>query len=178
MSLLAPVVISAPLPAQAQTLQNWYGRAVPTALRPVQPLAVRVLTPNEMGNYLRADGKDDTDAGNDVDVDGTFDTNPDVITVRQEADGQPDRWTFAHELGHAVWAHTLSRADRKQYSSLYDGQKRAHHLVTRYAAQDAEEGFAEAYSFYVCAPPMLAARDMQSFQFFTHFVRRRASARP
>lgn len=171
----ASLAISAPSPAEAQSLQLWYARTVPVSLRPAQPFSVRVLTPDEMANYLRADGKDDADAGSDMgsdSVDGVFDTDPDVVTLRQEADGQPDLWTFAHELGHAVWMHTLSRADRKTYSALYNTQKRAHHLVTRYAAQNTEEGFAEAYSFYVCGPPMLAARDPLSFQFFLHYAGR------
>ena len=76
----------------------------------------------------------------DGDIDGVFENDPPRITLRLPDTGGPDMFTFAHEYGHYVWFALLSQADRKHYEAIYDKQRAAHHLVTRYAATELEEG--------------------------------------
>ena len=96
------------------------------------------------------------------DIDGVFESDPDRMALRLPAGGDMDMFTFAHEYGHYVWFHLLEQGRppslRERCTSV---SRAAHHLVTRYAATDVEEGFAEAFSFYVCEPPMLARRDLR-----------------
>jgi len=89
--------------------------------------------------------------------------------LRIPASGQPDLYTFAHEYGHYIWFNLLSRDDKKRYEGIYKKQKALHHLVTRYAQTDVEEGFAEAFSFYANEPPLLLRRDALSYQFLSQW---------
>ena len=126
-----------------------------------------------MHAYLRG-GNDDADRdqsahADDGDIDGVFEDNPVRITLRVPASGRPDLYTFAHEYGHYVWFDLLSRDDKRRYENLYRKQKAQHHLVTRYAQTDVEEGFAEAFSFYANAPALLLRRDALSSQFLSQW---------
>ncbi len=167
----AQISITAPSAAQARQMQAWYERHIPPRFRARSPILVRELDDAHMEAYLKGDDTDDAagpmshaddDAG---DIDGIFESGPDRITLRLCAPDGVDLFTFAHEYGHYVWFHLLSGDDRARYAAVYQRQLADHHLVTRYAATDLEEGFAEAFSFYACEPLMLAHRDPASFHF-------------
>ena len=173
----AQVAVSAPTDAQVRALGNWYAQHVPARFRAREAVDVSVLTDREMTAYLKGgDSEDDTGGAashadaDDGDIDGVFENDPPRLTLRLPASGDPDTFTLAHEYGHYVWFNLLSSADRKHYEVLYDKQRAAHHLVTRYAATELEEGFAEAFSFYVNQPPLLAHRDALSYQFLTQWT--------
>ncbi len=167
----AQLTVSAPSETQAHQLQSWYGHHVPPRFRANSPLAIRELNDAQMEAYLKGDAGGDSDnssshADDDTgDIDGVFESSPDRMALRLPSEGDLDVFTFAHEYGHYVWFHLLTKDDRHRYEAIYKRQLAAHHLVTRYAATDLEEGFAEAFSFYVCEPPMLARRDAASYQY-------------
>ena len=178
--LLAPhgaqaqfVVTGPPASPVAASLSAWFDHHVPARFRARERFEVHPLTDPQMAAYLQS-GDTDTDEGqnspqkshaDEGEIDGVFEDNPPRITLRVPETGDPDTFTFAHEYGHYVWFDLLTRDDRKRYEAVYKKQKAAHHLVTRYAATDAEEGFAEAFSFYVSEPPLLQRRDPASYQF-------------
>lgn len=171
----AQILVSAPSDAQARQMQAWYEHHVPRRFRAHSPILVREMDDAQMAAYLKGDDYNtDSAAGpvshtddGDGDIDGIFESDPDRIALRLSDTGTVDLFTFAHEYGHYVWFHLLSKDDRSRYEAVYDRQRAAHRLVTRYAATDLEEGFAEAFSFYACEPLMLSHRDQQSFQFLT-----------
>jgi hypothetical protein len=98
-------------------------------------------------------------------VDGIYQNESTTITLRQTRDSALLCRTFAHELGHFVWQRVLTDNDRKQYATLYAGQKLARSLVTPYAATSVEEGFAEAFSYFLTDPSLLSRRDSLSSTF-------------
>lgn len=171
----AQISVSAPSDAQARQMQAWYERHIPQRFRAQSPFVVRELNDAQMAAYLKGDDYNTDSAAGPVshtdedggDIDGIFESDPDRIALRLSPTGGVDLFTFAHEYGHFVWFHLLSKADRSRYESVYRRQRAGNHLVTRYAGTDLEEGFAEAFSFYACEPLMLARRDPLSFQFLT-----------
>lgn len=170
----AQVVVSGSSEAQAQKLQTWCEHHVPERYLAHSRLLVDILTDRQMDAYLSREQGDASHsaAADDGDVDGIFESDPDRITLRASDPDGPDNFTFGHEYGHYVWFHMLSKDDRNRYQKLYDRERAANKLVTRYAATDVEEGFAEAFSFYTCAPVMLEYRDPLSSQFLTHWTGR------
>jgi hypothetical protein len=172
----AQVSVSAPTDAQARQLQSWYEHHIPARFRARTPFSVRELNDAQMDAYLKGDenGQDDNSsshtADDDGDIDGVYESDPDRMALRLPAAGDIDMFTFAHEYGHYVWFDLLTDNDRRRYEALYKRQRAANHLVTRYAATDVEEGFAEAFSFYASAPPMLARRDPVSLDFLSQMA--------
>jgi hypothetical protein len=178
----AQVLISAPTAGQARALQAWYGQHIPARFCARGRLAIRELPDSQMDAYLRSNCGQDAHAAPDKsesagdsddvsDIDGVYEGDPDRISLRLYADGQPDRYTFAHEYGHYVWFRILTASERRRYVGIYDRQKAAHSLVTQYAATDVEEGFAEAFSFYAAGRRILAARDPASLKFLAGLCR-------
>ncbi len=49
-----------------------------------------------------------------------FESDPDRMALRLPASGELDVFTFAHEYGHYVWFHLLSKDDRSRYESIYN----------------------------------------------------------
>ena len=171
----AQLIVTGPPTPAAQALGSWWGQHIPTRYQARGRFEVHPLTDNQMEAYL-AEGQPgaDPDQNSHTDegeIDGIFEDNPPRITLRIPDTDPPDMFTFAHEYGHYVWFNLLSKDDRKHYGSLYKKQKAAHHLVTRYAETNAEEGFAEAFSFYANEAPLLLHRDPVSYQFLTQWNR-------
>jgi hypothetical protein len=169
----ADIVVRGTNGKKADELNAWCSRHIPQVFHPQTDVVVRELTDGEMDSYLNggtqtgnSNDRASGDSSND-DIDGVFENDPPRITLRQSPGSQPDMFTFAHEYGHFVWFDLMSKADRKRYESIYKRQRSAHHLVTRYAATDVEEGFAEAFSFFVNDAPVLQHRDTASYAFLT-----------
>lgn len=163
----AQIVVEADSPIRAQSLQAWCERHIPPVFRPDRVLRVRLLFPRQM---LALVEQDKTQEDADGDVDGLFKDDPPRIAVRITDSEGPDVFTFAHEYGHWVWTKLFSRDDRRTYRALYERQRTRHALVTRYAQTDEEEGFAEAFSFYVNEPPLLQRRDPVSARFLSDWA--------
>ena len=168
----AQVVVADTAPAAtAHTLLGWFNQHIPARFQARDRFVVTPLSDRDMDSYLAAQdtGEDGGDAPNshadDGGIDGIFEDDPPRITLRLPAGEAPDVSTFAHEYGHYVWFHRLSKDDRKSYEGIYKRQKDAHKLITPYAETNVEEGFAEAFSAYVNTPLALQKRDPLSFDF-------------
>ena len=164
------VVADTAPPAAARTLLGWFGKHIPARFQARDRFVVTPLSDRDMDSYLAAQdtGEDDDSSSSHADdegIDGIFEDDPPRITLRLPAGEAPDVGTFAHEYGHYVWFHQLSKDDRKSYEGIYKRQKDAHKLITPYAETNVEEGFAEAFSAYVNTPSALQKRDPLSFDF-------------
>ncbi|MDQ2687636.1 MAG: hypothetical protein M3Y28_07205, partial [Armatimonadota bacterium] len=109
---------------------------------------------------------------------GLFADRQKRISVRVAANGAMDLQTLTHEYGHYVWFHVLSKDDRKQYKDLYKRQSASRALVSNYAETNLEEGFVEAFAYYIQRPDTLKARDAASFQYLAAWAAVHASAAP
>jgi hypothetical protein len=169
----ADIVVKGANGKKADELNVWCARHIPTVFRPQTDVIVHQLSDSQMNSYLAGDNKDDNNndrsSDDNDDIDGVFENDPPRITLRLPNDGQPDMFTFTHEYGHFVWFDLMSKNDRKQYESVYKRSRATHHLVTRYANTDLEEGFAEAFSFYINEAPVLQHRDPESYAFLAQW---------
>lgn len=168
----AQIIVTGPDTPTARALTSWFSRHIPARFAARGRFEVRPLDDDAMEAYLQ---EGDTDTGqsshaDEGEIDGVFEDDPPRITLRIPASGHPDLATFAHEYGHYVWFNLLTRDDKKRFENLYNKQKARHHLVTRYAETDVVEGFAEAFSFYTAAPPLLLHRDALSYQFLSQWT--------
>lgn len=100
-------------------------------------------------------------------VDGMYQNAAPTITLRASSPTADVSATFLHEYGHCLWLNALSPSQRTQYVNVYERQRRAHLLVSQYAAVSVEEGFAEAFSFYIRERDHLAKCDAPSCCFLT-----------
>ena len=170
----AEIVVDGANAVRAHQLEVWCARHIPNAFRPKSHLVIRQLNDQEMASYLSGGGSDgsksQSDDNSNNDIDGVFEDNPPRITLRVPQKGDVDMFTFSHEYGHYVWFDLMTKGERSQYDAIYKQQKAAHHLVTRYASTDVEEGFAEAFSFFTNAPILLQHRDSGSSQFLTQMA--------
>jgi hypothetical protein len=160
--------ISAPTSAEVRAVGAWYDRHIPPRFRARQSVSVSLLANSEMNVYLESNAGTSAEDG-DGDIDGVFENDPPNITLRLSTDGILDEQIFAHEYGHYVWFDLLRDSDRRHYQKIYDRQKAAHALITDYAQTSVQEGFAEAFSYYVNHPARLARRDALSYRFLAHW---------
>jgi len=158
--------------AVTQSLTNWYDQNIPAAYKLTCPLLVHEMTEPELIDYINSGSgahKSKTPTvSNTDDIDGVYDRNPPRIAVEVE-NGRVDNFTFAHEYGHYVWFELMTKADRRAYEAIYKQSRSDRHLVTDYAAVSVDEGFAEAFSFYVNLPQDLQHRDAVSYNFLANW---------
>lgn len=149
--------------------------ALPAPWKTERTLLVQELTDAEMAAFLaRVGGNGSADrAESDSTVDGCYQksgrTKGEVGTIRlcRRLEGAQAELVFAHEYGHFIWDQKLVKAQRARYKTLWRQQKRAGHLVTKYAGEDVEEGFAEAVAYFLRQPATLQERDPESYRFFS-----------
>lgn len=172
----ADIVVKGSDGAKAGELNAWCSHHIPAVFHPQTDVVVRQLDDSEMNAYLdgnqqggNSNDRSSSDDNDNSDIDGVFENDPPRITLRLPETGSPDMFTFAHEYGHFVWFDLFSGQDRKEYAAIYKKQLASHHLVTRYAATNLEEGFAEAFSFYINEAPVLNHRDPASYAFLARW---------
>lgn len=167
------MIVAGPPSPTAHALTAWFARHVPAKFRPQEPVEVQPLSDLGMDDYLHEGDSDDNSQNNsqddDDEIDGVFVNHPPRIVLRVPDSGQLDFDTVAHEYGHYVWFDMLTNGDRKRYKALYDKQKSAHRLITDYAAESVEEGFAEAFAADINFPAALLRQDPLSFQFLSRW---------
>lgn len=150
------------------TLQSDFDNHVPIRFHTGQEIDVQIFSREAMLDYIRegqpADQSADQDEGDDT-IDGIYEDGPPTITLRTTPDLDDLSFTFAHEYGHYVWEDLMTRSQHRAYAKIYYKERAAHRLVTAYAATDLDEGFAESFSFYAMAPPILQKRDPLSYRF-------------
>lgn len=178
----AQVVINGPETSATQTLNAWYTQSLPACFQARDHVALYPLNDHDMDRYLKSVGLEDgtsyeSDSG-DGEIMGLFANRQKRISVRVASNGAMDLQTLTHEYGHYVWFHVFSKDDRKHYKELYKRQMGLRALVSDYAETNLEEGFAEAFAFYIQQPDKLQSRDSASFQFLTNWVAAHQSACP
>jgi len=179
----AQMIVAGPSTPTTQALENWYGHQLPAAFHARNLVAVHPLFDADMDAYLKANGVDPgPDASSHADkgglgqVDGIFINRPARISLRLSPSGTLDLLTAAHEYGHYVWFNLLNKDERRNYKDIYERQKRSGQLISDYAASNLEEGFAEAFAFYVNEPVALAQTDDASCRFFQTWIARHGAA--
>jgi len=181
----AQMTVTGPATPTAHALAAWSRQHIPARFQAHDKVEVQALSDAAMDDYLHADSDSDTDSSNDAnnndanhdgnsensaeEIDGVFTDNPPQITLRVSDPAQIDYATFAHEYGHYVWFDLLTKEDRKRYKTIYERQKAAHRLITSYAAESLEEGFAEAFSADLVTPAALLHQDPLSYQFLSRW---------
>src|SRR5205807_9417310 len=91
-----------------------------------------------------------------------------TITLRRTMPEDEAAFVFTHEFGHFVWYKILTRQQRTDYMSLWRSLKRSGELVTRYAGDSDEEGFAEAFAHFLRKPSRLRSLDPRSYRFLSN----------
>lgn len=161
----ADLVFDSNTPHQAMWQQVY--DAFPNAWKTRKKIVVEVVSAQAMNQlFQHALGQAPSDVvdgcyylgGDRIDADAT-------ILLLNTLQGAQAREVFAHEYGHFVWDQLLTQQERDAYTTLWNRQRQRHCLVSRYAATSVEEGFAEAFASYVCAPQKLQAADMPSDKF-------------
>ncbi len=187
----AQVTVAGPATPTARALTLWFQQHVPAKFQTRDKVEVQALSDAAMDDYLHTDDDEDTqnsdtqnsdtqnsdtqnsdaqsDADSDEEVDGVFTDDPPQIFLRISDPSRPDFATFAHEYGHYVWFDLMTKDDHKRYKAIYDRQKSAHRLVSEYAAESLEEGFAEAFSADIVDPASLQHQDPLSYQFLSRW---------
>lgn len=166
----AQLVLVDPANPAAGTLNGWYEGTLPSCFAARDAVALYPLADPAMDSYLKSIGLADGtsyagDKGNGQ-IDGLFVNSKKLrISVRTSPAGAVDLQTLTHEYGHYVWFHLLSKDDRKRYRGIYRRQSETRQLISEYAMTNTEEGFAEAFAFYINQPDLLARRDAASFEF-------------
>ena len=168
----AQIIVAGPATLTAHALTVWFGQHIPAKFQAHSPVEVQPLSDAAMDDYLQSDPDSDHDTSSDEEIDGVFTDDPPQIYLRVSDADQIDIPTFAHEYGHYVWFDLLTKEDRKRYKAVYERQKSAHRLVSSYAAESLEEGFAEAFSVDVTDPAALLHQDPLSFQFLARWPRK------
>lgn len=176
------VVVAGPETPATQTLNTWYGRTLPACFQARDRVWLYPLGDRAMDSYLKSVGLEDgtSYAGGNGEILGVFAERQKRISLRVSPAGGVDLQTLTHEYGHYVWFHLLNTRDRKQYRGIYKRQAQTRALVSHYAGTNLEEGFAEAFAFYVRQPARLQAKDPISFRFLADWAaaRRRPFPQP
>lgn len=176
----AQISVTDPSTPAAHTLAAWSRLHIPAKFQARGKVRVQTLSDAAMDDYLQSDPDSDTDSSNNAnnasnsedsaeEIDGVFSDDPPQIFLRVPDPAQIDYATFAHEYGHYVWFDLLTQDDRKRYKAIYEHQKSAHRLITDYAGESLEEGFAEAFSADITAPAALLHQDPLSVQFLSRW---------
>ncbi len=90
---------------------------------------------------------------------------PARIFLSETLQGESTGLVFVHEYGHFVWHSILSNSQRNRFRRLWSEQSVEGILVTDYAGVSVEEGFAEAFSFFIRRPEILRYQDFRSLMF-------------
>lgn len=158
---------------QQKLIRGLYDTIIPQCWRTNAVVKVNILNDRDMNGYIR-EGSDDHFANTEADdsIDGIYESGPPTITLRGSITNLSLPYTFAHEYGHYFWQSQLTAQDRKAYSEIYNREKKARHLVTEYAQDGVDEGFAEAFSFYVVSKVILSKKDASSTKFLDDVLSR------
>lgn len=90
-----------------------------------------------------------------------------TITLRRSMPEEEAAFVFTHEYGHFIWYKKLNSEQRAEYSRIWRQLKRNGGLITRYAGDCVEEGFAEAFAYFVRKPARLKTNDARSYRFLS-----------
>ena len=175
-SASADLSIAGPATPTALMLSNWYQHRLPACFAAIDSMTLYPLRDRDMDAYLTSIGLSDGTSyadSSDGEIDGLFVERQKRISVRVNPAGGVDMETLSHEYGHYVWFHLFDKCKRGEYRAIYKQQSRLHELVSDYAATNLEEGFAEAFAYFLVDPAKLNAADPASYRFLQEYVAQR-----
>ncbi len=153
----------------AMLWRRLYAR-MPAIWKTSELLNLREVSEEQM-RRLAAEADGDERSNGDSVVDGMYQGTvdnpgmPATITLCPDIEGTDTDILFAHEYGHFVWETRLTRGQRARFRRIWNDQKRLGRLVTEYAGEDVDEGFAEAFAYYLCKPEDLSKSDQRAWNF-------------
>lgn len=155
--------------AHAALWRTLYNR-LPSSWKAREWIYVREVSDNEMERYV-VSFQHRSSQDNSV-VDGWYQTTDGDgtsarIVLRETLRGEKAALVFLHEYGHYIWNRKMSVAQRRQYHLIWDQQKADASMITPYASESVEEGFAEAFAFFIRKSGLLKRVDSQSHRFIT-----------
>ena len=167
----ASLVIEASTP-QSERWRAAYGQ-ISTAWKTRRLLRVREATKREMEQLIADSSGEGDNRDGDGDIDGCFSERR---SSRRGRPGHhhPARQSERRRIRSGVPARVRplrlgQRTERARAAGLDPGSGansgRSHHLVTPYAEDSDEEGFAEAFAYFVHKPEILRRKDARAFHF-------------
>ena len=155
---------------QSQRTEVWREAymKVPTIWKAQMPIHVMEVSNTEMKRYVEQ-FQHRTQQASAV-VDGYYqgkmaDSTPARIVLIDSLARDNGAFVFTHEYGHYVWSELLDANERLQYQTIWSEQKTNKRLITDYASTNEEEGFAEAFAYYLRNKSALRHKDERSYQF-------------
>lgn len=155
----------------AEIIQRVYSQ-IPDAWKRLRPVVVTECSDAAMRLLVAGTERAGTHSDDDSTVDGCYQpaegkdpTAPARITLTESLSPEETELVFTHEFGHLIWDDLLTRAQRRSYASVWRRQSRACRLVTDYACECVEEGFADSFAYFLRKPAFLKKRDPRSFAF-------------
>jgi hypothetical protein len=147
-------------------------RQMPTCWKTSRTVFLQEVSDDEMDRLVeRTRHRNRDEARDDSLVDGCYESGGPheddfpTITLRDSLNGEERSLVFTHEYGHFVWDEILTDAQRGRYALLWRQLKRSGHLVTEYAGDSEEEGFAECFAYSLRRPGLLQHRSPEAAQF-------------
>lgn len=181
-TLLASGAACADIAVDAGTSRaRLYERAyweLPDAWRTDRVIGVREVPDHAMDRLVAADDPRGSRYDQDSIVDAFYEAGRRngrwwaEITLRESLPPAEAEVVFLHEYAHFVWHELLSSRDRAAYRRVWERSRREGSLVTRYAADSPEEGFADSAAYFVLRPSTLRRRDPRSLRFLDDLLAR------
>jgi hypothetical protein len=145
--------------------------SLPEQWKTTRLVIVEEVSAAELKRIEAADSRFDSpeEDEDDTDIDGCYqnggEKQPVRIFLRETLRGEEAALVFLHEYGHYVWDELLTRSQQRAYVRLWHEQKRTERLITDYAETSPEEGFGEAFSYFLRQPNALRRVDARSARF-------------
>ena len=144
---------------------------IPPEWKPSRKVIVREISSPAMDRLVALTSGADQHAEDNSTVDGCYQSAPEgdqapaVISLRKGMAADEAAFVFTHEYGHFIWDEILTDADRSEFRQLWRQSKREGRLVTVYAADCDEEGFAEDVAHYLRRSSKLRRKDLPAYEF-------------
>lgn len=147
-------------------------RQMPSCWKISRTVFLQEVSDDEMDRLVeRTRHRNRDEAHDDSLVDGCYESGGPheddfpTITLRDSLSSEERNLVFTHEYGHFVWDEILTDRQRDRYARLWRDLKRAGRLVTEYAGDSEEEGFAECFAYSLRKPGLLQHRSPEAAQF-------------
>lgn len=148
---------------------------MPETWKSARRVVVHWVSNREMDRLVADDSDGDNQRGDGSTVQGFYDRakgdTPATITIRADLPADEAKFVLSHEFAHMVWDDVLLRSQRADYRDIWSQQRHLRKLVSRYAGESPEEGFAEAVASYIWKNAWLKKRDDLSYDFVADIVR-------
>ena len=152
---------------------------LPTRWKTTRDILVSVVPESELEKIVASNSNADSSKDEESQIDGCYQNSgsskPIKITLRDTLRGKEAELVFTHEYAHYIWDELLTEKQRGIYANHWATQKGLNRLMTDYASESVEEGFAEAFAYYLRQPKNLRRKDTLSYQFMSGLRREKSS---